>query len=1231
MNARMLAVAGMLCGVWACTPRPTTARVGVGDFFTVAVPRGWTMEKGAYRNATSLVRQSRSGPAGEGRALITVEKRRSHDEALRRLVEIAGELGGPPRWLPIGGWAAVQRDATMDTPVRGDEGESVLAVPSQTWVATTAVAVGDLVVRVEGWTALGAEPAVKRELTQLGKDLVFRTRGDSSRAAKELQLLARGGPRLPPPPPPPPVELVPGDEELPKPALAPGGDPQVPGVAAQVQSGQGELEVAASADGQTVFVAANSGTSRSTDGGLTYTALGIFSAGFPRDGDPSLAVGESGTFYQSFIGYPTAAQPAGTAVGCTNSIATSPGTTFTYASNPVVCANVTAGSSTCFPDQEHIAADRVNPGSGGDQVYNVWRNFPGTPSGGLCRNIGGGVPVPSIVCSQDGASTWTAPATIGTGDFARVATGADGAVWVVYRSGSSILLNKLSSCAAGLVQQVGFPVTVSAFTSLPCPVAGLDRCNSGNLLSSPTVAVDDLDPNHIYVAYATSSAAGTDDVMVHDSLDGGVTWPRSVRINTNVAGRRFMPWMCTLGGAAHVGWYDRRNAGAGAVDLTSFYRGSAQVAAGALVAGAEVDLTGVDDPQCASGWPCAPRATGDSESCSTQPQLAGRCRAAGGGGSGTACDFSAPSCPAGETCQTGGGCPKYGDYNGIACAGGRIFSAWASATPPAGVTGTGTGLRLWADVGLMPEEVYVRDYTLSATIFDRGAEPSTQTVIWETGDVWNRQADAPGPLSATTAPASELARRSANPAVVNYAFVRVSRRVGASPTAPALPVTARFFYADYGAGLNFVAAGPTAAPVITLAAADLTKVNATGYPWHLPETTSEHVCLAVELDAAGDAPIPPALTTSGAGGATDARMREDNNKAQRNLETELVTGAGSGGELVYFAQLHNPGLAPAELRLVAQVAPQVRKRLGRARVAVVGGEAADLGDRTELVIPKVDPADRRFIALFVENPKGKLGELFPVTFTLFVGKRAVGGFTVALQVAPRGAVILRALRSHQGELRRLASAFQIPAAAKEAAVMQELLARLEPKGPDLDPREYVGFVAAHRAQLVALVEPLIAKGKDLPVLARLRDVAQRFDAASSAGELEALLAAHAAFLSSLDAAQTYLQRAVGDRADIVQVLRWQARLLRDAKSAAAKAIGDRAAQWLLAYDRGKVTLDDYPRLIAPLLADYARLAGEADPSGEASRAVEGLRRALPDVVATQGAHRALLLRLAALR
>jgi hypothetical protein len=264
--------------------------------------------------------------------------------------------------------------------------------------------------------------------------------------------------------------------------------------------------------------------------------------------------------------------------------------------------------------------------------------------------------------------------------------GQDGTVYVVTRNGGAINLDSYSSCKSGLVQNHN-QTPVANFNTVVCPVPGLDRCNNGNVLSSPTIAVDDKNANHLYVAYATNTAANNENIMVLDSPDGGTTWNTAVQINGGGNARRFMPWVCAVEGKANVAWFDRRNATAANNDLTDYFGGSASVIAGTLTAGTEFRISTASDPQC-STWPCAPRATADSESCSVQPQLAGVCCAAGPNcpGSRARCDFSSgPACPnAGETCSLGGGCPKYGDYNGSTCAFGRFYTIWPSATSQPG-------------------------------------------------------------------------------------------------------------------------------------------------------------------------------------------------------------------------------------------------------------------------------------------------------------------------------------------------------------------------------------------------------------------------------------------------------------------------------------------------------------------------------------------------------------------
>jgi hypothetical protein len=756
---------------------------------TVSHPANWAVAPRAYDNAHELLAPAKAvqGGATQARILITLERRRDPAEAVRRLAEIAAEVpGSPPAFLQISGWPALQRRYQAPFAQRGQVfrpggAEQVLT----TW-STTAIAAGTLLVRLEATLVPGAPAALVTQAESIGRSVAVTPRGDPARSQVDIDRL-KVSPQVAP--------AVRPQVSVPPAASTPVASSPLPGarvilsplrsaVAApvRVQGGLGELQIAASADGRNVVVSANSGTSVSNNAGGRFNAVGL-GVGFQLNGDPTAAVGTSGNFYLGFIGFPNGTPAARNATGCSTSLTRSVnnGVNFAFLGHAVVCPNgmfadtlceetcrlrfedcmqAARGNNSreqacrrqqsscladcppdpprpCFPDQPQIGADRLNAGAGGaDQLYSVWRNFvPGGAARPACAQITSGFVTPAIVCSSDGGASWTAPRAIGTGDFPRVTVGPDGAVYALYRSNANVMLQRFSSCASGLAPQPGFPVTVATISDVACPVAGLDRC--GNL-SSPVAAVDDLDARHVYVAFAHNTAAGNEDVLVQHSTDGGLSWSPGVRVNGGLRGRRFMPWVCTAGGAAYVSWYDRRqasvppaddrfhdcvefcredlddcvlgargddgrlrqcsrtfntckrNCGQAAPlspnDLTGYFLGTAVVENGVLRAGPEVNLSGVVDAQCASGWPCVPSSAGDAESCSVQPQVAGVCCVLGPQGcpgSLQPCDFSSTACPAGETCNASRGCPKYGDYNGNACAGGRVFTAWASATAPA--------------------------------------------------------------------------------------------------------------------------------------------------------------------------------------------------------------------------------------------------------------------------------------------------------------------------------------------------------------------------------------------------------------------------------------------------------------------------------------------------------------------------------------------------------------------
>ncbi len=676
----------------------------------VQVPANWSRAGDFYSNQIRLVnRPERAASSLPVTSVVKIfsETRADHADAVARLQIIARGMQAPESaFMEIGGWPAFQHGRVEERP---KPSKATGVVDTEMYLLTTVIAAGNQVIRMTGILPSRANDVLIDEARLIGRQMAFDAVADRAKTLKALQQLrssaaarARNNSHNTP-------EAASGHGNLnavleaftEHAPLAEGFNQRV------LATRFGEVEIAVSPDGQNIVIGRQGDWVASNDGGQTFPAGLSGTVNAFDGGDPSVAYAQSGAFY--YAGIDRGCQPADVAgpngYSCTGMAQSlDNGASFPLVTPAVVCParpgdignnnNPVPGNVGCFPDQEHIAADAWNAGGGGgDQVYSVWRNFDEL-----------GAQDPAIVCSQDSGQTWTAPAVVdnpGTASFPRVAVGSDGSVYVAYYDGGNFELRKYSSCATGLVANP--IVTVAVRTPVECPFAGHDRCDQNP--TSQVVAVDDTNPNHVYYAYGQGAGAGTDNILVRDSLDGGATWPvgRVVQVNAAVPGNRIMPWMCTSEGQAYLTWYDRRAAPANQNDLTDFYGGRVGLDGGGnLTVEEEFRISEVGDPWCASGWPCGTRgAPGASESCFAQPQLAGYCTD-GGGNTTNRCDFSdcggvgnngggACQCVAGEVCNggsstgTAGGCPKYGDYNGNACVAGRLYASWASATSPPGV------------------------------------------------------------------------------------------------------------------------------------------------------------------------------------------------------------------------------------------------------------------------------------------------------------------------------------------------------------------------------------------------------------------------------------------------------------------------------------------------------------------------------------------------------------------
>ncbi len=616
---RRIAIAAFLL-----TALDTTAeRIVISPGITLDAPSAWEARRDTA--ATWLLERRIAGKI-EATMIVRVEQRRNQAEAVRRLAEIDAEYEPEAEFRTHQGWPALERKIRLplERPDHEDPHEIRPAADGNilTWRVTTAVAAAASLVHLH---------------TVLDPDADVELADEALRIGRSLNVPAGPGRAVTLPPRPRPKEPRAYASKATKRHAATGAAPKM-------VNGQGEIEAAISKNGKSILTIATCVMSYSTDGGSTFrTVAPAPGAALDFLGDCSVAWGPSGAFYRSALH--------------TSSIAL-------YRSGDLTLGFPYIGLAverTERIDQPHIAADRWHPSKTGkgDRVYVVWQEAPQWNA--------------RIACSSNSGATWGEPADAysGTVGYPRVAVGRDGMVYVVSRAGRNINIAKFSDCDAGLVGQRGFPVAIT-ISEVTCPMPGLDRCNNGNTLSSPTIAVDDRHPSNVYLGYAQTNGEGGQDILVARSTDGGLTFHDAVALNGRVTAKRFMPWLGAWHGVVYAGWYDRRDATPAANDLTSYYMNSVSMVKGRLKPGTEVDLSRVADPQCASGWRCGTRSADDATSCSKPQSFAIGC-----------------------------GCPKYGDYNGLAVSGGTLVNLWATVTSPLTAVSS-PSVEAWAVVTKLP-------------------------------------------------------------------------------------------------------------------------------------------------------------------------------------------------------------------------------------------------------------------------------------------------------------------------------------------------------------------------------------------------------------------------------------------------------------------------------------------------------------------------------------------------
>jgi hypothetical protein len=680
------------------------APIAVAEQIVVQAGDWWQEVPSPFTNTKELIGGRAPDGTIQARASITTIKHSSDEAALARLQREA-KLGENAHALQISGRPAVRLTDQVELEKRA---QNLPPVVSQSQQITTLIAIDNLVLKITVTLANKAEPDSLKKALEFASlthisTVLPPTKLDSALADLEKAIATKRRNLTSP------LFFSNATTPLLAPLTSRSTESNTPVLAAQ----RGELEVAVSNDGTDVVIGTNSGTVFSNDGGVSWSTNqtlpneNLVGVNFQRRGDPSVGRAPSGRFFLSYLGREGRSggicKAAGADCRDTVSVAISEpanrGANFSFRSNAAVCD---PGADPFGTDQPHLVMARQPSALDREVVYVVWRrSVPNdAEASASCAALGTAHFVTQLSCSQDGGQTWAHSIKIDDrGRHPRIGISRNGKPYVIaVRSsgGGAIDLTRVSSCPDGLVIEEDFPVVADTFDGVACPVAGLDRCNFGNTLASPTVSPSPERELSVFVSFATRTADGNENIVVRASEDGGLTWVSTIANDRMHQARRFMPWSCAVSEGVYVGWYDREVATATNNDLTRYQGAFLEYRPDNILATTEflklfraVDLSrGIADPQC-SLWPSSPRNIGDSENCSRQPQLAGLVPGADGTCDAPGpdrCDFSdsATANPS-LNCCLGLGSPKYGDYNGIACAGQRAFVAWASATAPAHV------------------------------------------------------------------------------------------------------------------------------------------------------------------------------------------------------------------------------------------------------------------------------------------------------------------------------------------------------------------------------------------------------------------------------------------------------------------------------------------------------------------------------------------------------------------
>jgi hypothetical protein len=467
---------------------------------------------------------------------------------------------------------------------------------------------------------------------------------------------------------------------------------------------------------------------------------------------------------------------------------------------------------------------------------------------------------------------------------------------------------------------------------------------------------------------------------------------------------------------------------------------------------------------------------------------------------------------------------------------------------------------------LLPD-IYVRDWTVSATQHDNGNEPSYMSAFYLTSDVWNRRSNNPGPIT-NGPPESQDPQQGAGADGDNFVFARIFRNsAGVEQT-----VKAHFMVSEFGTGSAFqsLSAGPDPS-VVFLANETSTLIS---LPWRLHPTSSTHLCLAVQVYTDGDPFVPPGLEGRTPGWpTTDLMVIYDNNKAQRNMS---VAPAVNGQRGLHIVTVSNAATFLRDMEFVFRFTEGAMPAFGNPRLVSPQSDFSLVLSDKEMTfkLRAMRPGEQRQLAFTYDKLDFGTKRHIGIEIDELVNDQAVNGFGITLRQARAETMMQDLLRQQGSEFWRLNKGFGI----SSVVTGYELCRKLAD----------VKINAANYFAAIERLKPTFSKSVN-GIFEFSQGTKDHFDLS---GTLERLLSAnldratetlsvHSQFLQALSATSSLAAQSRGNLANMLFNMRFQNDLLRNEqlRQIDLGEVLDMTQSYIAAYPERSASEDDFIRAV----------------------------------------------------